>query len=339
MGRISKYGQAKLEVLNQIAELQLNVGDCLPPERALCKQCNVSMGTMRLALEDMEQSGFIEKRHGIGSFLMKPLQSRQCHDTITFIWIRQKATDRSFPDIAKLRDYLQQRGVGLNYLEVNIINDGIAEAVSGSIGVFVCGWITKEWAEFFRMFETPTIVLGSNRYSDLLPTIAQDWRGSAAKLTDAMLQRGCKNIALINGGKDYYPSELLHEGYRQVLERSCCGYRQNLVLWPEPATRCREIHNFLLAAPEVDGVVIELGNLNAFFTCCWNIKKETDITVGIAGEFNDKEDNLEAGHKLLLSGFQGATFIVGAEFFFDGALRKQLFKNRIHWIDSILIGG
>ncbi len=44
-------------------------GDALPTEQTLCEQFGVSRITVRRALADLAEQGYIERRHGVGSFV------------------------------------------------------------------------------------------------------------------------------------------------------------------------------------------------------------------------------------------------------------------------------
>jgi GntR family transcriptional regulator len=44
-------------------------GDALPTEQTLCRQFGVSRITVRRALADLAERGYIERRHGVGSFV------------------------------------------------------------------------------------------------------------------------------------------------------------------------------------------------------------------------------------------------------------------------------
>ena len=44
-------------------------GEALPTEQTLCDQFGVSRITVRRALADLAEQGYIERRHGVGSFV------------------------------------------------------------------------------------------------------------------------------------------------------------------------------------------------------------------------------------------------------------------------------
>lgn len=47
-------------------------GDQLAPERELCEELGVSRQTLRRVLDDLERSGYVERRQGAGTFVCRP---------------------------------------------------------------------------------------------------------------------------------------------------------------------------------------------------------------------------------------------------------------------------
>jgi GntR family transcriptional regulator len=71
------HRQLFLVLHDEIGRGALAVGDALPTEQSLCDQFGVSRITVRRALADLAEAGLIERRHGIGSFVIEhsPLRS------------------------------------------------------------------------------------------------------------------------------------------------------------------------------------------------------------------------------------------------------------------------
>ena len=60
---------------DEIGRGAIAAGDPLPTEQALCEQFGVSRITVRRALADLADQGYIERRHGVGSFARQPAAS------------------------------------------------------------------------------------------------------------------------------------------------------------------------------------------------------------------------------------------------------------------------
>jgi len=64
-----QYEQISAELIREIETGKLSVGSKLPSEKELCEQYSVSRITIRKALAELEESKYIEKRQGQGSFV------------------------------------------------------------------------------------------------------------------------------------------------------------------------------------------------------------------------------------------------------------------------------
>ncbi len=63
------HRQLFLVLHDEIDRGVLTPGDALPTEQNLCEQFGVSRITVRRALADLAEQGYIERRHGVGSFV------------------------------------------------------------------------------------------------------------------------------------------------------------------------------------------------------------------------------------------------------------------------------
>jgi GntR family transcriptional regulator len=63
------HRQLFLVLHDEIARGALAPGDALPTEQSLCNQFGVSRITVRRALADLAEQGYIERRQGVGSFV------------------------------------------------------------------------------------------------------------------------------------------------------------------------------------------------------------------------------------------------------------------------------
>ncbi|HIT53825.1 MAG TPA: GntR family transcriptional regulator [Candidatus Fimivicinus intestinavium] len=66
------YIQVKEYILNRIRAKEYQTGDRLPTERELMEQMQVGRATIRAAFSELEHEGYVEKRHGVGTFVKEP---------------------------------------------------------------------------------------------------------------------------------------------------------------------------------------------------------------------------------------------------------------------------
>jgi GntR family transcriptional regulator len=67
----SLHRQLFMVVREQIARGAYAASTALPTEEALCEQFGVSRITVRRALQDLESEGFVERRHGRGTYVLE----------------------------------------------------------------------------------------------------------------------------------------------------------------------------------------------------------------------------------------------------------------------------
>src|SRR6201996_3078361 len=65
------HRQLFLVLHDEIARGAIAPGDALPTEQSLCDQFGVSRITVRRALADLAEQGYIERRQGVGSFVSR----------------------------------------------------------------------------------------------------------------------------------------------------------------------------------------------------------------------------------------------------------------------------
>lgn len=63
------YVQISEVLIREISAGHLLQGDRLPPERQMAKEMDVSVGTLRKALSDLERKGLLERRQGSGNYV------------------------------------------------------------------------------------------------------------------------------------------------------------------------------------------------------------------------------------------------------------------------------
>lgn len=64
------YERARASILKRISAGAWKVGAMLPNETVLAAELDVSQGTMRRALDALENEGFLERKQGRGTYLI-----------------------------------------------------------------------------------------------------------------------------------------------------------------------------------------------------------------------------------------------------------------------------
>ncbi|KSV80876.1 GntR family transcriptional regulator [Sinorhizobium sp. Sb3] len=71
------YLKLRQSLEDAIQSGKLNHGDALPPERDLADYANISRVTVRKAVDDLVRDGLLVRRHGSGTFVVKPVSKVQ----------------------------------------------------------------------------------------------------------------------------------------------------------------------------------------------------------------------------------------------------------------------
>lgn len=67
---LPKYIQVSEMLIRDIMAGRLNDGERLAPERVMAADLGISVGTLRKALNDMQQKGVLERRQGSGNYIL-----------------------------------------------------------------------------------------------------------------------------------------------------------------------------------------------------------------------------------------------------------------------------
>lgn len=78
------YIQLKSTIKGSIDSGEIKVGEKIPSEYELCEKYNVSRITVRGALSELEDEGYLVKRQGKGTFAAKPKLFRPLQDSVGF---------------------------------------------------------------------------------------------------------------------------------------------------------------------------------------------------------------------------------------------------------------
>ena len=331
MNKLLKYNQAKYEILNIIATDKLKVGDCLPSERDLSSRFNFSAISLRRALKELAEQGYVEKRHGSGTYLAKPVDTWDKKGEMLFLEIVKTDTPPT-ASTYQVREFLRERNIDLKILTAINPDTNIANAASGCIGIFVSGWLSEEWIAFLKMLDIPMIVVGSYKFTKSVPTVDWDWEKAANMMVKEFVRCGHRKIGLITGSKEYYPSHLIYNGFCKAMGKAGLKFEERQILWVPDGLSYEVISDFLDKDSDYDAIMLEPGPLLQFQICCWGrdfARKPELGVIGIIG-FNKPSE------KVLAMSFGKSAYLAAAETFFESINQLGYFKEPI-LIEPVLI--
>lgn len=262
-----KYHQAHLCILKFICEHNLHIGDALPTERELVKHLPCSSITMRHALADMEKLGMLIRQRSKGTFLAKEINSIDFQFNLLFLYVTHKERTENGVGVDQLRLYLAEHGIGLNYMTTTDFNQEIIHAAQHCLGIIAHGWLTDSFITELKGLNLPLVAVGNTNLRVDVPTLSLDLVQGARHLTEIVLSRGCRHIALFRGKESYYPAIQYQEGYLQTLSQTS---QQPLILNLEAyPSFSQAIEDFMKTHPETDGVLMEHSALGDFMSWFW----------------------------------------------------------------------
>lgn len=169
----------------------------LPGEHTLCQRFEVSRMTLRLALGDLEQRGFIYRRHGSGTYV-NPVCSVMTRPLALLLLEPQKAmTVGNLPFISGAGSYLESVGSHLAILSLPPTRWN-AELIASLAGVMVLPPFIEE-AHLAQLAHDhlPTLVVAE---SDLPgPGLNYGFATAVTSLVEGLLAHGHRRFALLSG--------------------------------------------------------------------------------------------------------------------------------------------
>jgi DNA-binding LacI/PurR family transcriptional regulator/DNA-binding transcriptional regulator YhcF (GntR family) len=237
----------------QLAKGAYSAGDRFPSDAELVRITGLSRDTVRKALTELSRDGWIERRHGLGTFV-GPRASLPVHRSI------ERGMDRSrmMGRVAVLGTWFWRQEIGWYTAGIMEGMENAAEEARVSIeflgnrgvdslsvcrrlaqtrpDVLVCllprGEHAMILAEAHRL-EIPTLMTGT-RLSDIgVPTVREDDAQGARLAVDRLVKAGHKRIGLLawtEGGAWIFERR---RGYLQGLKAAGIEHDERLTLWLE----------------------------------------------------------------------------------------------------------
>lgn len=221
MGRLLKYDQVKLAILNEIAQKQLKAGERIPSVRQLLARIPCSMITLRRSLEMLEEEGMLIRCIGKGTFLKQPVMTTARNGRILFINVNRK-DELSYPP-AGSREYLQfyfnNIGLEFQYLQVENFSNEILDSLENVLGIMLYGWLTEDFLRSMKALRIPMITVGNSCRFPGVPQVELDMEKAGVLVTEKLIQSGAKSIFLLNSNPEYYMQGDISCGVRKAVEK------------------------------------------------------------------------------------------------------------------------
>ena len=181
----------------EIAEGKYPPEQAMPSEHEMCRRFQVSRGTVRLVLADLEHKGHIYKRHGKGTFA-HPAQQHSLRPIGLLIREPQKLSNPYFMDLIRgANSYLSSVGSYVSVIHQSA-EEWSAQLINSLDGVIVVPTPLKpEEIAALNRSKLPYIICTDARMRG--PTISYGVREAAQELTMGLLKLGHRKFGIISG--------------------------------------------------------------------------------------------------------------------------------------------
>jgi DNA-binding LacI/PurR family transcriptional regulator len=201
-------------------------GDRVASMEAIAARFDVSINTARMALVLLQHEGWVDLRHGSGTFVSERSRVRHVGVLIELDVSQPRASQFYLRVGQELRALLMQNGVaarlylgrtqpGRYSVEVTC-PEFLEELTAGrmsAVAAVVAPW-GSAWIEPIKRLQLPLVGL----WSDVLPyRIDLDYRDMVRRGTDYLLAQGCRRLALMGWGST---TQSLVRDFRSAIEET-----------------------------------------------------------------------------------------------------------------------
>lgn len=236
-----KYIWIKTQIKDKIISGDLSVGSQISSEAELTKMFKVSRHTVRLAISELVNEGYLVKKQGLGTFVSAEYLNVQTNTTKTIGVITTYVSDYIFPSIIRgLENELSQKDYSLMLSSThnNVLKErkSLESMLQHKVdGLVVEPTKSSELNPNLNLFlstmqrNIPIVMLHA-KYDELdIPIIAMDDEMAGSIATEHLIELGHKDIAIITKSDDQQGKKRL-KGYIQTLTKNHLNYEQGHVI-------------------------------------------------------------------------------------------------------------
>ena len=333
MGRQLKYDQARLAVLNIIAEDRLQPGDKLAPERQLINRMNCSMITLRKALETLETEGMLERIVGRGTFLRRTVVNQNRKGKILFINMSRSGNRISSVMFfhTHIQRYFEQYGFELHFLQASNFSNMIVNEARDALGILLYGWLYEDFMKSMTSLHLPMIIVGNSPRFSGIPQVELDVIRCAEMVTEEIIRRGAGRIALFNGDPDYYLSSDIETGFRKTMKKHGMELSPDNIISIRNCEVQSRLDSLLPHFLDYDALICELGVYYGILGSCrfnhWELRTIVGVLPILTDEFRTTNSLLRPSDDTVLGCFTQSCFTVAFDMFRRVLLSNEILKD------------
>jgi DNA-binding LacI/PurR family transcriptional regulator len=261
-----KYEKIHDDLYKRILAGEFSGGKLLP-EKVLAREYNVSHITLRKAIQALEDKKLVYSDSTRGTFISKTRLQEKSLKVIGLVLSNRNRSDLIHRQTIMEMNYLLQKNhAGMMIFTISSpqeIDKVIAPVHQNNLlsGLVVAGMVTGQIMEKLLSLDLPLVLQGYLTYSSPLEKkidrVYLDSAEYAYVATLDLIERGCKNIALING-PEYQQFLNIKSGYLRALEEFSIPFKPEIIKNCADAAFADSMNltNQILEAENIDGIFI-----------------------------------------------------------------------------------
>lgn len=221
MIRVLKYNEAKFKILQMIQQNGLQVGDKLLPERELAARLNMSIISVRRALEEFQATGIVRKVSGVGTFYNGNLKVEDYHAKVAVINIGDHLYPDSHAIWALEKALAPYRGTYKIFHVGSEVQPEVLSELRDFDKIMVTAFLNAAWVECLSSLGKPILQIGHSAFNSALSKVIVDWSDAIRVVFEHFPEVDKRRFAfLLPHMETSTYAKLLHEIIVSYLDRS-----------------------------------------------------------------------------------------------------------------------
>lgn len=220
-----KYRRLHRELTEDIISGKYAKGSQMPSQQELARSFDVSLLTVREALQLLQKDGIISMQHGKGTFVRQipsrfPCQRNATKNRIAYVMAGKVSDVTAYlrEELEIAEELLAQKGYQLSICSLksaDIIQGNLPPALNDEAlaGVLIDNLVNDSHIEFLNYHQIPFVVLGSCDFSASVPNVRHDMEKSGYLLGNALQKNSEGPVYLVTTPFTYHYIHDLYKGF------------------------------------------------------------------------------------------------------------------------------
>ncbi len=223
--QLPKYTKMKLAVLNWIAQNGLQSGDRLPPEREIMDIFSLSRNTVRHALAELVEAGYLERLPQSGYYLRKPIAAVEQHE-VNIGYLMAGRAERWPAGVSRNSLYhaipfqeMKSRGIEMIARYEEKPDSRLFQYFSSCAGLLLTDWVTDEWVNTVKELHIPMCCIGSTLCRrEKIPAVDYDYEYMTREQVKKLHEHGCRKMVLLLCNCEMPSAHKTEKAYRETIQ-------------------------------------------------------------------------------------------------------------------------